>query len=220
MSIIASAEPTSHREPVPEGQYTATCVAIIDLGMQYNETYQKSNRKVLLMWELHDESLDIEIDGEKKPRLMSKQYTLSLNEKSRLYQDLNAWRGRNFTEEELKAFDLKNVLGVPCLMQIIHTKKGDKTYSDISSLMRIPKGMNAPNPRMPLVYFDIDTSTPEARIHALKSIKEDLPKLPEWVQKRIQESETARELLEPPIDQAPSGSGDFVEVDGEGDLPF
>lgn len=235
MSIIASAETTIHHEPIPEGQYSATCISLIDLGMQFNETYQKTQRKVMIMWELHDEDLEIEIDGEKKPRYISQEYTLSLNDKSRLFKDLNAWRGRNFTEDELKAFDVKTILGVPCLMQIIHTKKGDKTYANISSLMKLPKGMPKQTPKSPIIYFDIDTSTDEARANAIRTIKEDLPKLPDWIQKKIQESETVRGLFDgmSEIEQAAANggipvhegvstgdNGDFVEIGSDDDLPF
>lgn len=231
MAIIASAESTVHHEPIPEGQYPATCISLIDLGMQYNEAYDKTQRKIMIMWELHDPNLEIEIDGEKKPRYISQEYTLSLNEKSRLFKDLNAWRGRNFTEDELKAFDVKTILGAPCLMQIIHTKKGDKTYANISSLMRLPKGMLPQTPKSPIIYFDIDTSTDEARANAIRAIKEDLPKLPEWIQKKIQDSETVKGLFDGMDDIADNAeaagipthdadNGDFVEISPDSDLPF
>jgi len=234
MPIIASNEGGTPRKPIPEGVYIATCISIIDLGDQYNEEFKKTQRKVMVMWELHDDDLMIEIEGEMKPRYTSREYTLSLNEKSTLYKDLIAWRGKSFTPEELKAFDLKNILGVACQLQITHIAKGEKTYANISSLMKIPKGMQAPKPISELTYFDIDTSgkTEEdkrtAMAGALKTLNEDLPKLPEWIQTKIRDSETAKNLwdgINGIADNAASAGveakdGDFEEITGSDDLPF
>jgi hypothetical protein len=43
--------------------------------------------------------------------IIAKQFTLSLNEKANLRADLASWRGRDFTPEEIRGFDLKNILG-------------------------------------------------------------------------------------------------------------
>ena len=101
-----------------EGSYPAVCYMLVDIGMQKNERYGNSSRKVIIGWEVAGEHVLVE--GEEKPRVFSARYTASLNEKSLLRRDLAAWRGRDFTEEELKAFDLKSILGAPCLIQIIH----------------------------------------------------------------------------------------------------
>ena len=48
---------------------------VIDLGEQWSEAFQKTNHKVMITWEVTDESTTI--DGEEKPRVISKEYTLS-----------------------------------------------------------------------------------------------------------------------------------------------
>lgn len=65
--------------------------------------------KIRIFWEIIGET--IEINGEQMPRLVSKEFTLSLNEKSKLRQALQSWRGKAFTAEELQGFDLRKVLG-------------------------------------------------------------------------------------------------------------
>jgi hypothetical protein len=49
--------------------------------------------------------------GDRAPFLVSKRYTLILNEKGNLRPMLEAWRGRKFAPQELKGFDLERLLG-------------------------------------------------------------------------------------------------------------
>lgn len=200
MAIIARAKGSS-MDPIPEGVYTAVCVWIIDMGDQYSDYYKKSSRKVMLTWEIPDET--VEIDGESKPRVLSKEYTLSLSDKAVLRSHLEAWRGKKFSETELDSFDLKNVLCASCQLQVLHNDKG---YANVGSIMALPKGMPKLQPQNETIYFDL--SDPECL--------ELLDKLPSWVQDRIKKSSTYKDLVEGRI----GPSGDFQEVDDLGDLPF
>jgi len=96
--------------------------------------------KVLLYW-MMSECME---DG--RPFLVTQIYTLSLHEKANLRKDLESWRGRPFSEEELKGFDLERLIGVPALVNVIHVKsKNDgKVRARLSSIMGLPKGMTAP----------------------------------------------------------------------------
>jgi hypothetical protein len=38
-----------------------------------------------------------------------------------------AWRGREFTPEELKGFHLKNILGAWCMISVVHNENDGKT---------------------------------------------------------------------------------------------
>ena len=73
--------------------------------------------------------------------LISKTYTASMHEKAALSKDLESWRGRAFTDEERDGFDLKKVLGQPCLLNVIHENKGGTVYANIASVSPVPKGM-------------------------------------------------------------------------------
>jgi hypothetical protein len=198
MSIIAKAESGSNFHPVPEGVHPARCFAVIDIGEQYSEKFDKKAQKIIIMWELPEETYTND-DGEAIPRVLSKEYTLSLHEKSGLRKDLQAWRGKAFTEEELKGFDLINILGKPCQIQIIHEVKGDKTYSRIAAIMAIPKGMKVADQVNERIYFDLSSGD-----------LTQMAGLPVWIQDRIQASETYKNMVS--------------EVDGnlsaESDLPF
>jgi hypothetical protein len=138
-------------EMVPAGQYTARCYRIIDLGTQETvwQGETKLQHKVMVYWEILDEPRMS--DG--RPFAVSKQYTASLNENSHLYKDLVAWRGKEFSEDELLGFDISKLLGAYCQIQVVHAKVQDKTYANVNAIMGTkekPEGVNDN------VMFDID----------------------------------------------------------------
>jgi len=90
-------------EPIAAGMYQAVCYGVVGLGTQTPLNPAQENDS-----------------GEVFTRTTSKKYTLSLHEKSKLRPDLVSWRGRDFTDAELRGFDLENLLGVPCTLQIIN----------------------------------------------------------------------------------------------------
>lgn len=126
---------------VPADTYAAVCVDVEDLGMKKStfEGKEKTQHKVALWWQIDCERPDKA--GERFT--VRKWYTLSLNEKSSLSKDLTAWRGRAFTKEEREGFDVETLIGVPAMLSIIHKNApdGSKTYANIASIARLPKGM-------------------------------------------------------------------------------
>ena len=138
---------------VDPGTYAARCVKLIDLGTQHGEFEGRPRirKQVLITWELPTELMEGgEFDG--KPYVMSKFYTLSLGEKANLRKDLNSWRGKAFTEQELAGFDLRNILGKACMLSVIE-EKGKTKIAAVSALI---KGMTVPEQINPSVVFDID----------------------------------------------------------------
>lgn len=194
---------------LPEGSYAAVCYMLVDIGLQRSERFGNSSRKVIIGWEIADEY--VEVDGEKKPRVFSARYTASLNEKAILRRDLAAWRGREFTEAELSEFNLCNIIGAPCLIQIIHKEANNgKVYANLASIMKLPKGMPAPRGTLEPVIYDIDESP-----------LSDVDKLPEWIAKTVKGSESYQQRLMSDKGAAVDNS-DFAEVDDydESELPF
>lgn len=205
MSLTVSESGGSKFSILEEGSYPATCYMLVDIGLQYNKTFDKSNRKVIIGWEIDGET--VEIDGEKRPRVFSNTYTASLSERAILRRDLAAWRGRDFTEEELKAFDLTNIVGAPCLIQIIHQESNGKKYARLASIMKLPKTIPAPVPTMEKVVFDMDTSD-------LSMVNT----FPEWIANAIKSSESySARLAEDPI--GAEFGDDLIDIGGD-DLPF
>lgn len=187
-----------------EGSYVGICNMLVDLGLQFNSSYGNSSRKVLIGWELPEEL--IEINGEKVPRTINQRYTASLNEKSVLRRDLSAWRGRDFTQAELEEFNLRNIVGAPCMLQVIHREYNGKKYANMASIMTLPKGMAKPQLTSEPIVYDIDEDDPA---------KVDM--LPEWIATTIKGSESYQQR----IGQAVTGESTFVELDdSEEKLPF
>lgn len=160
MSLTAKQGPPI--EQIEPGNHQGICVAVIDLGTQYNERFQKEQPKILITWEFPDFPIigqDGQSDPEKGFRVLSKEYTASLGEKSNLYADLISWRGRAFTQEELEGFNLKQVLGANCLVNIVTNEKG---YSQVATIAKMPKGMAPKKASYQLLYdMDDDMHIPE-----------------------------------------------------------
>ena len=110
MGLMAKDSGGGDYTPPPQGTHPAVCCAVIDLGTQHSELYDKWQQKVLLGWELDaDPPRD---DG--APHTAWRRFTLSLHQKAGLRAVLEAWRGKNFTGEELAGFDLATVAGKGC----------------------------------------------------------------------------------------------------------
>ena len=143
-------------EIVPAGVSQAICIAVYDLGFQKTvwNGATKLQHKIILRFEL-DEQMTQEGEYKGKRFNVSKRYTNSLAPQARLRADLESWRGVPFTAEDLKGFDLDKLIGVNCLINILHEKKGDKTYANITSIMKLKKGMQ------PMIQETDTKETPE-----------------------------------------------------------
>jgi hypothetical protein len=182
MAIIVSANEGGSYTPIEEGTYMALCYGLIDTGDEYSEQYDKCSPKFMILWELVGAGT-INIDGREINRSISKSYSKSLNAKSNLRKDLRAWRGREFTEDELKRFDMVNILGAPCQIQIINQTSNGKTYSNIAAIMNLPKGMPRPQPTQGVVNWDFEEH----------QIGDDAwNAMPPWVRTKIENGETYR----------------------------
>lgn len=154
---------TTDYTPIEAGTYPARCTGLIDLGTQTStfEGDTKAAHKVLMQFEILDEE-SRRNDG--TPFVVSKRFTLSKHEKSALRGFLQGWRGRDFSADEIKRFDLAVVLGQPCLLSVVNTSKDGKTFANIASAAKLPRGMAAPAGELPLLHFDL--SAPDWAVYA------------------------------------------------------
>lgn len=120
--------------PAPEGLHQAVCCDAIDLGVV--ETKFGAKPRVELRWLIN------ELNEDGRLFMVSKKYTASLNEKASLRQDLEAWRGKKFTKPELKGFDIEQLVGVNCQVQIVHAVLDDgRTFANVKAVVPLAKGM-------------------------------------------------------------------------------
>lgn len=177
MPILVSEGESKPRIQAPAGSHMARCFSIIDLGTQ--ETPYGDFHKVRITWELPEEKAVFKEENGEQPFVLSRDYTLSLYEKANLRHDLESWRGRAFTEEELKGFDISKLIGTPCMLSVIHktTDKG-KTFANISSVSALPKGMKVP----PQINASVEYAITDGENDVFRA-------LPEWLQKKIQSAQ-------------------------------
>ncbi len=197
--------------PLAGGTYLAICIGIVDIGEQYNQTFKNYNDKLMLLFEISGETVNV--DGEDKPRWLSREYTASLNEKAALYKHLVAWRSRDFTENELDTdgdgFDIESMLGKPCMLTVIEKDGDNGTYNRIENIAALPKGVPAPTTEQELLAYDIDERDEEV-----------FAKLPEWIQDKIKKSTQFAE--NPPEDdlEKKTSEGDENEPETEEECPI
>lgn len=219
MSLNVSASEGGNFPIVPEGVYTARCFKIIDLGTQWIEWAgeKKQQRKVLITWELLDDKEKME-DG--RPWAATKKYTATLDERGRLRPDLEAWRGKKFTDSEIVNFDLQDVLGKYCTIQIVHSEDGK--YANVNSIMAF-KGTK-PESVNPDVAFDIDA--PDMTIYEAFSdkMKEQINASSEWQHRELKAKGKSKpaettDKAEPELDEVIEDFDTEEEINLD-DVPF
>ena len=148
MSLIAKMDGTGEeRKLIDPGLYRAICTTIVDLGTHYSEKYDKDSHWVRVIWELPDEihtykDSETGVEEERPGRISKKYYSISLHPKATLAQDLEGWRAKPFTKEERDGFDLANILGKNCMLNIIHDSiPGGDTFAKVAGITPIMKGM-------------------------------------------------------------------------------
>lgn len=217
MSFIVEDTGTSFT-PVPAGMHLARCYRIVDLGTQKTEFEGNVSfkRKLKIVWEIHgedDEGKPIVTDkGE--PMIITKDYTMSWGDKATLRKDLQSWRGKDFTEDEQKRFDLKNVLDKWCMVNVAHKPKktGAGVYANVVAVTPVPNAIkNAlPKGHNKCGLFMISEPDMEMFESFGKYLKETIQAAPEW------KAVTGRTSTASPEGEAPKGSFD----DMESDIPF
>lgn len=164
-------------EITPAGTHIATCYRVIDLGTQLIDFNGESKKqhKIMLSWELTDEKM-----GDGRPFSIHKQYTLSSNEKASLRKDLQAWRGKSFTDDDFGKFDIGVLIAKSCLIGVVHNTKNGSTFANIASIMKLPKGTVAPQLINGVLYFSLNAFSQEAYDSLSENLKAKIAKSPEY----------------------------------------
>ena len=209
MSVYASSNPTDYK-PIDSGTYVARCFSMVHIGTVGQELFEKKEaNKVRITWELPTETKIFKEGEEPKILTIGKEFTLSLHEKSNLRKFLESWRGRGFTEEEAKKFDVTKLLGVPCMLSVIHkTSKQGKLYAEISSISTLPKSLTCPEQINLNFEFSLENFD-----------QKKFDSLPDWLKDKIKTSKEYRELTDPAHSDI-SGKDEDIEVENNDGLPF
>ena len=211
MSINASSN-SQNFEPAPSGTYAARCFSMIHIGTIPQEFMgeQKELNKVRIYWELPTEKKVFKESEDEKPLIISKEFTLSMNEKANLRKFLESWRGKGFTEAEAEQFDITVLLGKPCLISIIHkTTKQGKKYADISSVSVLPKGMECPEQINPSYEFNYEPFD-----------EDKFNKLPDWLRDKMKTSQEYKKAINPNHENIEEKDTETNNEEDDSSLPF
>lgn len=196
--------------PMDAGTFHAVCSGVIDIGT-HTETWDGKElvkNQLILLFDFPTET--IEINGEEKPRCLSLKLTKSTNEQAKLRQHLISWRGRDFTDDELKDFELRRILGVPAMITVVQkTNQRGKTYSQIKTVGKAMKGFECPKDCRKL-YFDMDN----------KETYSEIENLPDWIIAEINRSAEAKAANWVFAKGNTVDDATHVEQEGGDDVPF
>ena len=215
MAFVASDSGGGNFKRVPPGAYIGRCYSLVDLGTQLTtgQYGEKLQHKIRIGWELFGEDeqgdpLTIDVDGKQMPLTITKGYTVSLHEKSGLRRDLAAWRGKDFTDEEAKGFDVSKLIGAYCMVNCTVSETNGKTYTNVAGLTPLPGALkNAkPAPVHDNVMFDLDKPDMDVFATFHEKLQDAIKRSPEWVKLHGRQS-------------APTG-GDTPPDNFDTDCPF
>lgn len=185
---------------VPAGAYIGRCYSLIDLGTQLTtgQYGEKLQHKIQIAWELFGEDeqgnqLTVDVDGKEVPMTIKKSYTVSLHEKAGLRKDLAAWRGRDFTDDEAKAFDVSKLLGAYCMVNVTTSETNGKTYSNVAGLTPLPGALKNAKPAAVHANQVFDLDKPDMKLFASfhEKLQDAIKRSPEWAQKQGKQQSTS-----------------------------
>ncbi len=208
--MITATTTPSQKELIPAGNYIARCYQMIHIGHVREMILGdiKTLNKVRIGWELPTEKKVFNPEKGEQPFVISEEYTLSMHEKSNLRKTLASWRGKDFTIEEATSFDITKLIGVSCMLNIIHKPaKSDpsRMYQKIGSISPLAKGVTCPpqiNPSSVLEYDKFNFAF--------------FNSLPDFIKDKIKQSQEFMKLSSP--EQTIFTNDD--EANYSDDLPF
>jgi len=170
-------------EKHPAGSVAVVCTRIINLGTHWNPKKEKDENKIVLYFE--SPILMEKGDFKGKPMLLLSNFNFSMYKNSMLCQFIEQWIGKSLTQKEADEFDLDQQLGQSGFVNVVH----NEDFVNISTIMPLPQGMDAPKPVGDLITYD-PISNNEAMFNKLSDkLKEKVKNSKEYGQPPVVESE-------------------------------
>ena len=182
MSIIATSTGSPKQfKLAPAGNHIARVSRIIHIGT-VPEVYNgedKMMNKVLIGFELPTELEVFKEEKGKEPFVVSREYTLSMNEKANLRKLVEGILGVALSDEEAEHFDVTSLSGKVCLLNVVHktSQVSKNEYAIIQGAAPLPKGMTAPDAVNKPLVVDYDTLMPD-----------DFNNLPDYIKEKMKVS--------------------------------
>lgn len=207
----------SEKKLAPTGTHRAVLYKLINLGtlnVEWDGEPKKSH-KIRLGWELSDEEIEYEKDGEtiKKPFVVDRKFTFSLGDNAHLTPIVEGMIGKPLFDKEKAEFDIETLLGMSCLITIVHDEYNGNKFAKVTNATLLPKGMEKPTQVNENLILDVR-----------KMSREEIDELPEFIANDMKSSDEYRVRFEAPRSETPETDlPDVVKEKQElepGDLPF
>lgn len=150
MAIDTTKKPANNfqQELIEEGLYPARLARVIELGDQEDKYGVKT--KVVLAFTIPSET--IEIDGEKKQRMMMTfPLNLTTNPDATLMKYMKALNGTNW----------ESVINKPCMIEITHKEVAGVTRMNITNVVKPMAGLTVAEPDCDVYIFDFENPDKE-----------------------------------------------------------
>lgn len=177
-----------------DGTYLARIVSVVDFGLQPQTDWKTKEptdpkKRIMITFETPDEFItyeDKEGNEVSRPRWISKEYTLSMHEKSALFKLV--------TTIAPDANSLVELLNVPCMISVGSTDGGNAKITGVNKPM---KGAAVGELQNETFHFDFDSPNMDL-----------FNKLPAWQQTKIKEANNYNGFAD--VDDVPQvANGDF-----------
>jgi hypothetical protein len=194
---VTAKDESTPRELPEQDTHQGICVDVIALGQRWEQFQGKPGtlrQKIALVFQLDA----ARSDGKRFE--LAQEYTLSMW-KSNLRRDLESWRGKAYTEEQVKdGVAIDKLVGHNALIGVAHKTAGNgKTYANITTVTKLPKAMQ------PI----------EAQAYE---------RMPYWAKKKEEYAAEAAKHLNDPTPMAKQAAEDYGDFppphDDDDDLPF
>ncbi|HLP41240.1 MAG TPA: hypothetical protein VK465_07010 [Fibrobacteria bacterium] len=135
------------------GMHQAVCAQVHSLGFQVFKGQVSFSPKCVFVFELDEKMKEGQMAG--KPFVISErhgQYMGKPGKSSNLRRFLEKWKGKEYTEEEAKATNIKKCEGQPCTLMIDHEPKdGGGFRAKIVGISR----RDSSKPLVPITYTEV-----------------------------------------------------------------
>lgn len=208
MTLIPPKSEEMQRDLPPTGTHRAVLYKLVNLGTLETEWQgkPKKSHKIRLIWELSDENIEYEKDGQKvtAPFAVGRKFTLSMGDNSHLYPIVQGITG-GLTDDERWNFDVESLVGQPCLITVIHDEWEGKKFAKVTGATKLPKGMMEPKQVNESTIWDVR-----------KLSKEEIADLPEYIAKDMESSDEYKLRFLAPRSEQPTkiGNTDMDYPDG------
>ena len=115
------------------------------------------------------------MDGDQKPRQLSRTFSVAASKKSSLRGFISGWNGVQYSDDQFCELDLFGRAGKACQLNVVLNDTGE--YANVDSVIPLPKGMPAPVTNTAPILWNMDEWDDKV-----------FETLPDWVREKIQKS--------------------------------